>query len=220
MKAGYSKKLMEEMRFERTKIVRSHLFGAFTEAFDLLLFQMAREVFSVERYFSHALDIELFRDGRRYGATDLVDIETLSTDWLKEVDDDVAFEKMRSLSDEEKRALFAACVATTYKGQLTIDTGLSPEVELIVDDLNIDFATGFRPTAENFWGRLTKARILAVAEETLGEDWADAHSGDKKAILAKAMEVAFAAGDEVPEGVYPEGRASALAWTPSGFLAE
>ncbi len=220
VKAGYSKKLMDEMRSERTQIVRSYLFGAFTEAFDLLLFQMAREVFSVERYFSRALDIELFRDGRRYGATDLVDIETLSIDWLKEVDDDVAFEKMRSLSDEEKRALFAACVATTYKGQLTIDTGLSPEVELIVDDLNIDFATGFRPTAENFWGRLTKARILAVAEETLGEEWADAHSGDKKAVLAKAMEVAFTAGDEVPEGVSPEGRASALAWTPSGFLAE
>ena len=82
-KAGYSKKLMDEMRFERTKIVRSHLFGAFTEAFDLLLFQMAREVFSVERYFSHALDIELFRDGRRYGATDSVDIETLPIDGLK-----------------------------------------------------------------------------------------------------------------------------------------
>ena len=113
---------------------------------------------------------------------------------------------MRLLSEEEKRTLFAACVATTYKGQLTIDTGISPEVELVVDDLNIDFVfeTSFRPTVDNFWGRMTKARILAIAEETLGAEWADAHSGDKKAVLAKAMEVAFAAGDEVPEGVSPE----------------
>ena len=216
--AGYSKKLMDDMRVERTKIVRSHLTGAFTEAFDLLLFQMCREVFAVERYFVHPLDVELFRYGSRDGVTDSIDIETLPIDWIKETDEDVAFEKMRSLSEEEKQTLFAVCVATTYKGQLTIDTGVRPEVELVVDDLSIDFTTGFRPTVDNFWGRLRKARILAIAEETLGEEWADAHSGDKKAVLAKAMELAFAAGKKLPEGISPEGRAAALAWTPAGFV--
>ena len=163
--------------------------------------------------------MELFRDGSRYGATGSIDIEALPIEWAREADTDVAFEKMRSLSEQEKQALFAVCVATTYKGQLTIDTGICPEVELVVDDLSIDFETSFRPTADNFWGRLTKARILIIAEETLGEEWADAHSGDKKAVLAKAMELAFAAGDEVPEGVSPEGRQAALAWTPDGFVS-
>ena len=218
-KAGYSKKLMDEMRHERTRIVRSRLSGAFTEAFDLLLFQMAREVFAVERYFTHALDVELFRFGSRHGATDSIDIETLPIDWVKDTDDSVAFEQMRSLSEEEKRTLFAACVATTFKGQLTVDATASPEVETVVDDLEIDFEADFRPTVDNFWGRLTKARILAIAEETLGAEWAEAHSGDKKAVLAKAMELAFAAGDELPEGVSPEGRAAALAWTPEGFVS-
>ena len=216
-KAGYSKKLMDEMRHERTRIVRSHLSGAFTEAFDLLLFQMAREVFAVERYFTHALDVELFRFGSRHGATDSIDIETLPIDWVKETDDSVAFEQMRSLNEREKQALFAACVATTFKGQLTVDATVSPEVETVVDDLEIDFEADFRPTVDNFWGRLTKARILTIAEDTLGAEWADAHSGDKKAVLAKAMELAFAAGDELPEGITPGGRAAALAWTPEGF---
>ena len=99
---GYSKKLMDEMRVERTKVVRSHLSGAFKEAFDLLLFQMAREIFCVERYFSHALDVELFRIGSRHGATDSIDIESLPLDWIKEEDDAVAFEKMRSLSMQEE----------------------------------------------------------------------------------------------------------------------
>ena len=196
-KAGYSKKLMDEMRHERTAIVRSRLSGAFTEAFDLLLFQMVREVFAVERYFDHALDVELFRFGSRHGATDSIDIETLPIDWVKETDDGVAFERMRSLSEREKQALFAACIATTYKGQLTIDTGVGAEVELVVDDLSIDFAVGFRPTADNFWGRLTKPRILTIAEETLGADWADAHSGDKKTALAKAMEHRLCCGRRV-----------------------
>lgn len=217
-KAGYSKKLMDEMRSERTRIVRFRLSGAFRETFDLLLFQMAREVFAVERYFDHALDVELFRFGSRHDATASIDTETLPIDWVKEADDSVAFERMRALSEQEKQALFAACVAATYKGQLTLDANVSPEVEMVVDDLGIDFEANFRPTADNFWGRLTKARILTIAEETLGAEWASAHSRDKRAELAKAMELAFAAGDELPEGVSTEGRAAALAWTPEGFI--
>ena len=216
---GYSKKLMDEMREERTKVVRSHLSGAFKEAFDLLLFQMCREIFCVERYFSHALDVELFRIGSRHGAVASIDVEKLPLDWIKEEDDAVAFEKMRSLTKRKKEALFAACISTTYKGQLTVDTGAAPEVELVVGDLSIDFSADYRPTAENFWGRISKPRILEIAEETLGAEWADAHSGDKKGALAQAMEEAFAAGDEVPEDVTPEGRAAALAWTPQGFVA-
>lgn len=218
-KAGYSKKLMDEMRDERARIVRSRLSGAFAEAFDLLLFQMAREVFAVERYFTHALDVELFRSGSSHGATDSIDIEALPTDWAKGADDGVAFEQMRSLSEQEKQALFAACVSATYTGQLTIDTSARPEVEAVIEELGIDFATGFRPTVDNFWGRLTKSRMLTIAEETLGAEWADSHAGDKKAALAQAMEDAFAEGDELPEGVTPEGRKAALAWTPAGFVA-
>ena len=217
---GYSNKLMDVMRVERTKVVRSHLSGAFKEAFDLLLFQMCREIFCVERYFSHALDVDLFRIGSRHGATDSMDIDSLSIDWVKEKDEAAAFEKMRKLSKRKKEALFAACIAATYKGQLTVDTNAAPEVELVVDDLSIDFAKDYRPTAENFWGRISKGRILEIAEETLGAEWADAHAKDKKGDLAKAMEDAFAAGDEVPEDVTPEGRAAALAWAPSGFVGE
>ena len=217
---GYSKKLMDEMRVERTKVVRSHLCGAFRETFDLLLFQMCREIFCVERYFSHALDVELFRVGSRHGAANETDVNSLPLDWIREEDDAVAFEKMRKLSKKKKEALFAACVATTYKGQLTVDTGSSSEVEAIIDDLSIDFSADFRPTKENFWGRISKARILEIAEETLGVEWADAHAKDKKPSLAQAMEDAFAAGDEVPDGVTPEGREAALAWTPAGFVGK
>ena len=190
-----------------------------TGAFDLLLFQLARDVFSVERYFTHSLDVELFRFGSSNGATASIDVDKLPLDWTKEADESAAFEKMRKLSKKKKEALFAACVAATYKGQLTIDMGLSPEIEAVVDDLSIDFTKDFRPTVENFWGRLTKGRMLEIAEETLGVEWADAHSDNKKAALAAAMERAFAAGDEVPEDVTPEGRTAALAWTPDGFVA-
>ena len=66
---------------------------------------------------------------------------------------------------------------------------------------------------------MRKDRLLAVARDTLGAAWASAHGKSKKADLAAAMEAAFAAGDGVPAGVAPEGRAAALSWTPPGFRA-
>ena len=70
-----------------------------------------------------------------------------------------------------------------------------------------------------FWSRVRKDRMLAVARDTLGLEWASAHRKDKKATLAAAMESAFAAGGDVPVGVTAEGRAAALAWAPPGFHA-
>ena len=70
-----------------------------------------------------------------------------------------------------------------------------------------------------FWSRVRKDRMLAVARETLGEEWAHSHRKDKKATLSTAMETAFAKSDGVPLGVTKEGHAAALAWMPPGFQA-
>ena len=105
------------------------------------------------------------------------------------------------------------------KGQLAFEHGARPELEATVARLGIDFAAHVRPTAETFWSRVRKDRMLAVARDTLGVEWASAHRKDKKATLAAAMESAFAAGGDVPVGVTAEGRAAALAWAPPGYHA-
>ena len=70
-----------------------------------------------------------------------------------------------------------------------------------------------------FWSRVRKDRMLSVAREVLGVEWAHAHRKDKKATLAAAMETAFAKADSPPLGVTKEGHAAALAWAPPGFGA-
>ncbi len=91
--------------------------------------------------------------------------------------------------------------------------------------LGINFSAAIRGnrdqvwTADLLWSRLRKDRILAIARETLGEAWAQAHGKDKKTDLAAAMQEAFSHGDGVPAGVTAEGRAAAIAWTPPGFRA-
>ena len=230
--------LADDLRAIRTAIVKSQLACDFEAAFDLLLFQLARSVFT-NGYHDDALDIRAAETPDRpamrvnddafgnihVGEKHLeIDRAAQKLDWTGLPDDD-AFAELRALSEQDKRTLFASCVARTLKGQLAFEPKARPEVEATVARLGIDFAAAVRGnrdqvwTADLLWSRLRKDRILAIARETLGEAWAQAEAKQKKAYIAKAMQDAFAHGGGVPAGVTAEGRAAAIAWTPPGFRA-
>ena len=230
--AGVGIGLADDLRTIRTTLVKAHLAENFGAAFDLILFQMGRAVFTPGHH-DHALHIAVRETPDRPplrvnddtfaemnpGEAMLADRSSLPFDWLTIDDESEAFSALRALSHQHKKRLFAACVARTLKGQLAFEHNARPELEATVARLDIDFASHVRPNAEMFWSRIRKDRLLAVARQTLGVEWAHSHRKDKKATLATAMETAFAAGDGVPLGVTKEGRTAALAWVPPGFHA-
>ena len=223
--------LADDLRSIRTALVKAKLAGDFEAAFDLALFQMGSAVFA-PGYRDHALDIAVKetpdRPNTRMNDADfadwspgealLEDRSHLSFDWLEIGDDGESFAALRTLSQAEKQALFAACVARTVKGQLAFEPQARPELEATVARLDIDFAAHVRPTADMLWSRIAKARVLDIARTVFGLAWASARSKYKKPALAEAMEGAFAAGDP-PVGVSATMHAAALAWTPPGFAA-
>ena len=203
--AGVGIGLGDDLRAIRTALVKAHLADDFGAAFDLMLFQMARAVFT-PGYHDDALDIAVreTRDrpplrvnddafaGWSPGEAMLADRSSLSFDWLEIEDRQESFAALRALPETDKQLLFAACVARTLNGQLAFEADARPELEATVARLDIDFAAHVRPTAEMFWSRVRKDRMLSVAREVLGVEWAHAHRKDKKATLASAMETAFA----------------------------
>ncbi len=229
--AGVGIGLSDDLRSIRTALVKAHLDKDFGAAFDLMLFQLGRSVFT-HGYKAHALDIAIRETADRptmrvndqdFGAWSpgeamLDDRSHLPLDWLTVEDDGESFAALRALSEADKQALFAATVSRTVKGQLAFEPQARPELEATVARLGIDFAGDVRPTAEMLWSRINKGRILDIARETLGAAWASARAKSKKADLAKAMEEAFAAGNP-PLGITAETHAAALAWTPPGFKA-
>ena len=229
--AGVGIGLADDLRSVRTALVKAKLAGDFEAAFDLMLFQLGRSVFT-DGYRSHALDIAIRETADRPtvrmndedfaawspGEAMLEDRSGLSFDWLTIEDDGESFAALRELSQGEKQALFAACVARTVKGQLAFEPQARPELEATVARLDIDFAKHVRPTADMLWSRINKGRILDIARSVLSPAWASARSKNKKPDLAKAMEQAFAAGDP-PLGLSAEMHAAALAWVPPGFTA-
>ena len=229
--AGVGIGLADDLRSVRTALVKAKLAGDFEAAFDLMLFQLGRSVFT-DGYRSHALDIAIRETADRPtvrmndedfaawspGEAMLEDRSGLSFDWLTIEDDGESFAALRELSQAGKQALFAACVARTVKGQLAFEPQARPELEATVARLDIDFAKHVRPTADMLWSRIAKGRILEIARSVLSPAWASARSKNKKPDLAKAMEQAFAAGDP-PLGLSAEMHAAALGWVPPGFAA-
>ncbi len=230
--AGVGIGLADDLRAVRTALVKAHLAEDFGAAFDLMLFQMGRAVF-MPAYRNDALDIAVLETSDRPplrinddafgdwspGEAMLADRSSLSFDWLDIDDRQESFSALRALSPIDKKRLFAACVARTVNGQLAFEADARPELESTIARLDIDFAAHVRPTADMFWSRVRKDRMLSVAREVLGVEWAHAHRKDKKATLATAMETAFAKADSPPLGVTKEGHAAALAWAPPGFGA-
>ncbi len=231
-RAGVGIGLADDMRAIRNALVKAHLAGDFEAAFDLAVFQLCRAVFT-PGYVDHALDIAIRETPDRPnlrmndddfaaespGEAMLADRSQLPLDWLTAEDAGESFALMRALPIEDRQRLFAAAVARTLKGQLAFEHGAKPEVEATVARLGIPFETHVRPSAGLYWSRITKPRILETAREVLGVEWAAAHSKDKKAVLAAAMEKAFASGTDMPVGVTAEMRAAAHAWMPPGFRA-
>ena len=230
--AGVGIGLADDLRAIRTALVKARLAEEFGAAFDLMLFQMGRAVFT-PGYRDDALDIAVRETRDRPplrvnddafgdwspGEAMLADRSSLRFDWLEIEDRQESFAALRALPEADKQHLFAACVARTVNGQLAFEADALPELEATIASLDIEFAAHVRPTADMFWSRVRKDRMLGVAREVLGVEWAHAHRKDKKATLATAIETAFAKSDSPPLGVTKEGHAAALAWAPPGFRA-
>ena len=231
--AGVGIGLADDLRAVRTALVKAHLARDFESAFDLTVFQLARAVFA-GTYLStdHALDI-VFRETPDRPMTRMNDEDfaawspgeamhedrsDLPFEWMEQNDDDARFAALRALPRADKERLFAAAIARTLNGQLAFEHGARPELEATVARLEIDFAKHIRPTAGLFWSRIRKDRILDIARETLGAEWASSRSKYKKADLARSMDEAFAAG-KAPVGIGAKAHAATHAWIPPGFAA-
>ena len=229
--AGLGIGLSDDLRSIRTALVKAHLGEDFEAAFDLMLYQLGRAVFT-HGYQEHALDIAvretpdrptLRMNDEEFGSWSpgeemLADRSSLPLDWLTIEDGGESFAALRALPQDDKQRLFAATVARTVKGQLAFEPQARPELEATIARLDVDFAGQVRPTADMLWSRINKGRILEIARETLGPAWASARAKSKKPAIAKAMEEAFAVGSP-PLGVTADAHAAALAWTPPGFKA-
>ena len=218
------KQLVVDLTSHRLQITKSYLINDFDLTFDLAVFSLCLKVFRTNYYaVSKPLALTLGMTEEISSRDDLDDTsacerraavyKSFDLSWLN---DDTAFETLCALPLKEKQRLFAYCIAQGLYGQLAQTKHADPVLEAIGVRLGIDIAGDWRPTADNFWGRVTKAHALSLSSEVLGAQWALSHSKDKKSVLSPRLEQIFSG--ETPAGLPAQVQEAARRWVPD-FMA-
>ena len=226
--AGLSTAVIDDLAAIRTGIVRAELARRFDLAFDLAAYLLVMDTST--RGTERPADIRLVRTSlrpmSRNSESDFAAAspgEKLDSPpagkWMKLGDDLKRFDAFRALPDAEKHDLFARAISAALHNQAANQHRAMPIAERVVELLDIDFAKAVRPTEKYFWKRLTRARMLEIAEAVVGKEWAKARRSHKKGQLAADMAAVF--GDD-PQGraaLDAEARERVEQWTMPGFKA-
>jgi ParB family chromosome partitioning protein len=223
---GISASLADDLRATRQHILRAHLAADFEVAFDAMLYALCEQALG-RSYGNEALDISI----RPFQAQDreVLHADTVAQKMLEALEQDLAtdwmklqkpedFRTMSALPIADKQALFAWATGLAVKPQLSSDNRPSPIIEEIGARLDVDVAACWRPTAQNYWGRVNKGHAVATARKLIGDDYAEDRNRERKGDIAAAMERAFAEAASETEGFDAATVAKTTRWLPDGMV--
>jgi ParB family chromosome partitioning protein len=242
-------KLVAELTAHRTLALRDAVGANPHVALTALLHKLVRDTFRRSSQ-GAAVEVSVREVHFREQGKDLADsayAQTVSErhqNWKGDLptDDDALWDWIAALDDASRLALLAHCVAyginALYErpnpfsasgiSQHGLDRRMA-EATRLVQATGLDMVeAGFRPTVENYLGRVTKPRILEAVREGAGERAADLIAHLKKGEMAKEAERLLAETGWLPEplrlldaqsGVVDNAAADAEAALPE-FLAD
>lgn len=139
--------------------------------------------------------------------------ERLDKAWQEQTSVAARFIAFRDLEDDAKAAWLAYAVALSLEAKKGYGSEYHPVHAVLGSMLDVDVAALWRPTAENFFDRVSKTSCLAALTEVGGSDLAARYAASKKADLAKTCETIFAGKAIIEQEV----KEAALAWLPEAM---
>jgi ParB family chromosome partitioning protein len=137
--------------------------------------------------------------------------EGLDDSWTASDDMVTRFEAFRALGDEAKAAWLAWIVAKSFEAKEGYSTRQNALQNRLATILEVDVASWWRPTSENFFDRVPKASLLSLLDDVGGPALSGRHASQKKGEISASCEKLFA-GEAVIEAEVKE---AALAWVPA-----
>lgn len=135
--------------------------------------------------------------------------EALDRSWLNHKEIDARYDAFCALDDEARAAWLGWAVARTLHAVPNGMTG-SGFLDHLGAKLRIDVAAWWRPTARNFFDRITKPAILKLFDAIGGAELKSRYAASRKFDLAASAEKLFG-GQIIAEAEVKE---RALAWLP------
>ncbi len=194
-----SERLLTELTADRTLALRDALANDPASAFTAVLHNLCLGAFY--RY-SAATCLEISAKSTSFTvqAPGLADsasakaIEARHEGWTKRLpqDEDALWEVLVGMDGDSQAALFAHCASLSVNAvhdPWTRGPGRLAHADRLARAVKLDMAAaGWRPTVDNYLGRVPKARILEAVREAKGEQSAQLIDHLKKADMAKEAE--------------------------------
>lgn len=218
-KSAYSQRLSLELAEMKSELLRVHIASDPRFALDLGTFWMIDKATRHSGGFDLATELKAdkpysgltgYQSGtlaaEEWGKID----EALDRSWTEAGDVCQRYDAFCALPDEARAAWLAWAIARTLHAVVAGKTG-EAMIDHLGTKLEIDVAAWWRPTANNYFDRLSsKAAILTHLEEIGGKELSSRYGASKKHDLATSAEKIF--GGSVP--IEAELREAALAWVP------
>lgn len=221
-KSGLTQRLAVELAIQKTELVAVHVANDPHFALDLGVFIMADRALAEQDFGGARPDLpsELrasvpqtgaadFRSGSQAAAAWNQLTDVLDRSWHDLATPEARFDAFRSLDDDAKAAWLGWTVARALRPVETGKAG-SSFIDHLGSSLDINVAEWWRPTAENYFDRVSKTMTLAAIEEVGGAELRNRYGASKKTDLAASAEKLFR-GETIVEA---EIRPALLAWVP------
>lgn len=219
-RAALSKRLVDELAMQRRDVLALHVASDPGLALDIMVFTLAdadthdwrSRAATTLRGSVPAGPIVGFEAKDAPACASLADLRSgLDESWRSGEDISTRFEMFRALSDESRAAWLGFVVARTLEASLN----MAGERHIAFQDrlgslIGIDMAQWWRPTAANYFDRVSKQVILDALTDVGGLELSSRFASVKKGDLAMSAERVFA-GTYITE---VEVRERALAWVP------
>ncbi|WFU25438.1 ParB/RepB/Spo0J family partition protein [Bradyrhizobium sp. CB1717] len=213
-------RLLTELTAERTLALRDKLATTPSVAFQSVLHKFCMDVFSRYSSYGTSMEISLRSASFPVQAQGLKDtpaakaIDARHKTWEERLPKDKAdlWDWLTGLTGDEQAALFAHCasfgVNALYEKGDRYGGGVTPhmveqriaEADRIARAVDLDMVgAGWRPTVENYLGRVPKRRILEAVREGAGDRAAQLIDHLKKGDMAKEAERLLAETGWLPE---------------------
>jgi ParB family chromosome partitioning protein len=219
-RSALSKRLVDELAMQRRDVLSLHVASDPGLALDLLVFTLAdadtldwrsRSATTISGSYPSG-PIVGFEPADAPVTAALADLRTsLDESWRAGADVADRFDRFRDLADETRAAWLGFVVARTLEASLN----MSGTRRIAFHDhlgriLGIDMAQWWRPTAANYFDRVSKQVILEALADVGGPELSARFASVKKAELASSAERVFS-GTYIAEA---EVQGRALAWVP------
>lgn len=216
--AKFSARLIDELSIQRRDVLALHVANNPQIALDITIFQLALKAAGIYDYkietksiitMSGTINPIVGAPIESPASEQLKAIrESLDMSWHVEHDTVASFVGFMALPEDAKAAWLAYAASTSLSASLN-QTGSFHN--WLGQHLEIDTAAYWRPTAANFFDRVSKAVTMAALADVGGPTFGAHYANCKKSELAAAAEKIFA-GDFIES---PAIKDKAINWTPS-----